>query len=101
MKLFLQKVWKEIPHDEAKAIAFITSGVRTDIWPYAFTAAIIVGATRELVEAIAEWLREKKKSKSPRLMVTIEGNVLKLNGKSMKVLANMLEEATHKEGRKF
>jgi hypothetical protein len=60
---------------------------------------VIVELTKESLKTIIKWLKERRKKglKNPRLKVVVEGNVLNLNQKDIKILKNMLEEASKEQ----
>lgn len=59
---------------------------------------IVVEVTKELIKAIINWLKEKRKERvrKPRLIVEVQGNILDLNQKNMKVLKKLLKESKQK-----
>ncbi|MHC3130329.1 MAG: hypothetical protein IBV52_09675 [Candidatus Bathyarchaeota archaeon] len=59
-------------------------------------AAIIVELTKESIKSIFKWLKEQKKKgfDQPNLEIHAKGNILKLNIEDMKILENILKEAT-------
>jgi len=62
----------------------------------ALAVVVIVEITREALKAILSWLKERRKKglKNPRLEIRVEGNILKLNAKSIKVLETLLKEVS-------
>jgi hypothetical protein len=60
---------------------------------------VIVELTKETIKAIINWLKERRKKglKKPQLKVAVEGNVLNLNQKDMKILASMLEKVSKEQ----
>jgi len=60
----------------------------------ALAVAVIVEITKEALKAILSWLKERRKKglRNPRLEVRVNGNILKLNAKSIKILETLLKE---------
>ena len=67
----------------------------------AFAVAIAVEMTKETVKAIINWLKRRKETGKiePRLKVTIEGDILKLSTRDMRVLTSILESSEGKDQR--
>jgi hypothetical protein len=63
----------------------------------ALAVAVIVEITKEALKTILSWLKERRKKglRNPRLEVRVNGNILKLNAKSIKVLETLLKEASN------
>lgn len=58
---------------------------------------IVIEITKEAIRAILNWLKERrKKGKKPRLVIQVEGDILKLKAKDLKLLATILEKASEK-----
>lgn len=63
----------------------------------ALISGIVIEITKETVRAILNWLKERrKKRKKPRLVIRVEGDILKLNAKELKLLTTILEKASEK-----
>ncbi|MEM3565930.1 MAG: hypothetical protein QXK18_03540 [Candidatus Bathyarchaeia archaeon] len=60
---------------------------------------VIIELTKEAIKAIIKWLKERRKKglKRPKLKVIVEGNILDLNQKDMKILMGILEKASKEQ----
>lgn len=57
---------------------------------------VTIKLTKKAIRAIIKWLRERRKKglKKPKLKIIVEGNILDLSQKDMRVLMKMLEEVS-------
>lgn len=64
--------------------------------------SVIVEFSKKSVEAIINWLKDRKKKglKNPNLKIIVEGNILDLNPKDMKTLADILKKASKEKPKK-
>lgn len=60
---------------------------------------VIIELTKEAIKAIIKWLKERRKKglRRPKLKVIVEGNILDLNQKDMKILMGILEKASKEQ----
>lgn len=81
---------------EAEGRVFLLTYEQLRIILSTLFSTVVVELTKEAIKAIIKWLRERRKKglKRPKLKIIVEGNILDLSQKDMKVLMKMLEEVS-------
>lgn len=95
--------FKEVEEDKESEILYEREIRSSDVVlkeiPYISVIAKVAGIvitklTKEALKAFSKWLEERRRKglKEPELEVRVEGNILKLNNRNMKILGEILRE---------